>query len=269
MNKTILSVFLIFLWFLNLNAQNKKYQVMAVTGGTATLVKKTQTVKTGMQLSENQKLRFSSDQVKILIYSKSQGRKIIRPQNYRQNNDKLEYLIAENIFEASKSSSTRSGEGINQLADLKKHFCEADRYIFLGGEIQIKMKFLKDPEDPNGGFYLRYTHEGNVKNIPLPYQDDYVVISQKNIYRDIIPFHKALLVELCHYQAKNQESRCFCTFSLVPVNNDILKDELQSLLNHLSCDQKIEEVANYIIDRYEGQPVKHNVKKWVETYLCQ
>ena len=249
--------------------QAQKYQVMAVVGGTATLANGTQTIKTGTELDKQARLRFSNDQVRILVYNQELERKIIRPQNPSQVNNQRVYRLSDNLFDASKGSSSRSGESIQQLADLKKHFCESDRYIFLGGEIKVKINFLKNPQDPDGGFYVRYQHNGSQKNIPLPYEGEYVIVSQKNIYRSFIPFDQTLNIELCHYQSKKQESRCFCQFSLVPVDSDLLKNELQTLLNHLPCHQKVEEVANYVVDRFEGQPVRHNVKKWVELNLCE
>ena len=242
---------------------------MAVIGGTATLANSTQNIKTGTELEKQSLVIFSGDQARILVYNQDLERKIIRPQNPSQINNQTVYRLSDNIFDASAGTSSRSGESIQQLADLKKHFCESDRYVFLGGEIKVQMKFLKDPEDPNGRFYIRYPYNGSLKNIPLPYEGEYVIVSQKNIYRNFIPFDQTLSVELCHYQSQKQESRCFCEFSLVPVNDKLLKHELQSLLDHLPCHQKVEEVANYVVDRFEGHPLKHNVKKWVELNLCQ
>ena len=266
MKKTIiLSTFISLLTTLQIQAQTEKYYVMKVIGGTATHGETNQSITTGSTLDGDDPIRFSSDAVQILVYSSTQGRKIIWAEKPQTTNELL-YLVSENLFQASDRSSTRSGAGVFSLSDLKQFFCTPGCVVALGDELKLKIPYLKEAES---FYYTKYQYTGKPYNIPLPNDEDSsVIFSKRNIFRDIVPDSKRLKVELCFYKRKTKNNICFCDFFLMFTDTQELIQELQPI-KHLPCKDLIDEVIGYVDDRFGCAPVRHNVEKWVRTYLCK
>jgi hypothetical protein len=250
-------ILLSFFYFTNSYTQ-ENFKVIKING-TIVNEQSNSNLVSGSVFNDNDKLKFGNTSSRAAVIS-PKGRYILQ-----SNNSDIAYAKSF-LTPAMSNMSSRSGAIVNQV-DLQNHF--SGNYLIFKID---KIKVSKDnfPMDENNFFYIRYDYNGESINKKLSYNDDILIIDQKELIAvdgKPIPNPDIKHMELLYYKKAEGKSISVGEFKPVFVVDADLKSEINIILSDLKAKtkkEKIDVILSYINDFY-GKPNKENLIDWLEA----
>ncbi|PHR49274.1 MAG: hypothetical protein COA32_04280 [Fluviicola sp.] len=249
-------IFLIFTLLTSADKLVDEYKVIKVTG--KILYKNSgKVMSTGDVFNSNVPLKFSSDNSRAAVISKSKGRFVLAPPSKSQKT---------NLVPAVNNISSRSGGIVNEL-DLKNHF--SGNYLILD-RLELPINEKSFPQDKKHFFFLSYQYRGEKIAKKLPSDGNKLILDKNDIFsidgKSIAPFNTEMI--LFYRDASSKENVMISKFNPIFPDNESLKKEVEVILNEYSEkteEKKFNEIKGYLTEFY-GKPYDDNLNEWLEQF---
>jgi hypothetical protein len=249
-------IFLIFILITSADKMADDYKVIKVTG--KILYKNSgKEMSTGDIFQSNAPLKFSTDNSRAAVISRSRGRFVLAPPSKSQKT---------NLVPAVNNISSRSGAIVNEL-DLKNHF--SGNYLILD-RLELPISVNTFPQDKAHFFFLSYQYKGEKIAKKLSSDGNKLILDKAEIFsidgESIEPFNTEMV--LFYRDASEKENVTISKFNPVFPDNELLKDEVNVILNEYSEkteEKKFNEVKGYLTEFY-GKPYDDNLREWLSYF---
>ncbi len=243
----------------NIQAQTN-YKVIKVNGNI-------QYVRTGSQMTlgdvftEDENLSFETPTSRAAVINPEKGRFILTPESANQLSG-----AKSNFLPAMSNISTRGG-ALNSLNDIQDQFTGPVAILY---EASWHINPYQFPMDENNFFYLQVQYKGEAINKKLPFEENSLVFSRKEILQvDEQPIQELDEPGTMLYYYTADGSQFISSFDLVFPEKDMLKAEAGIILEEFSgqdYSRKVNELSGYLFEFY-GKPDKEDVMLFLEKYF--
>lgn len=270
-------VFFLFLASVNfLHAQQQEvYNIIRVQGNIFN-VTQNKTLAKGDKITSKDKLKFENKEAKALAISSKSGKFVISPPQKTSPQEKEIVAFLTNVIlpiPKNAALSTRFVAG-NSVQELASYF-GAGTYGIIGNKLSVKMSKESFPMNDNQFFIYRYEYQEKAVNKRIAFTNDTLTFQKEILYKigeaQISP-EMVKKVDIYYMKdAQNKNAELAVTFMPVFINEDILKEECESLIKLYQGKkqtnlQVYKEVLLYIQDLY-GRVDESILKTWLKIKL--
>lgn len=256
--RLIISVFVIVLSVGMMSADKAvdEYKVIKVIGDIV-YKQSGKSMSTGDVFKSDSPLIFKTDNSRAAVISRVKGRFVLAPPSRKQTT---------NLVPAVNTISSRSGAIVNAL-DIKNHF-QGDYLII--DEIAVPVSPQTFPQDKNHFFFLSYEYKGEDIMKKLANRGEKLVIIKKDVFsidgKPIEPYNTKM--NLYYRDATSKENTKLSTFNGVFPDEDLLKKEVQVILNEYKNKpdaEQFQQVKGYLTEFY-GKPFDSSLRDWLASF---
>lgn len=238
------------------------YSVIKVKGKIL-LEKTNDLLKVNDIICENDKLVFSSEDPVVVVHSTEKGRLIIRQQEKDQKEKGLSNYVKNLLSEGTNRLGSRG------FINLDKEFGEM---FFLISPCFLPLDSLIFPMDSNKFFYIKYTYNGKVSNIPLRHSQDTLIFDKETVMDNNYKLCDSEFdtpVSLYYYDKQNKMSNLIAKFRMIIADETELLKDLKYYYkviyeSNRTDSEYIDDLLYYISD-LNGNVYVDNVLLWLKA----
>ncbi len=247
------------------NAKSESYFVIHVKG---TIKKATNKVllKSGDEISSEEKLIFSSVDDRAAAISPSKGRFLIMLDDKAKKTEDGEFIsiVKRLVLPTSGRMSTRNGK-IKTLIEAQLFF--EGKHLIIGNREAISLSDSEFLLDKNHFFYFSHIYYGEQVNKKLDYRADSLIFSKDDLLSlDGKLLNQLELVEpeLFYYNSLDETSVKIADFIPFFVEKNHIAHEVDVIIRHSKPNQATKNVSSYLEEFY-GKIYMPNLEKWLAS----